>query len=850
MPKGNETTTKFKVDISDLKKAMQDAKKQVALANSEFKAVSSTMDDWSKSSDGISAKLKQLNSNLKSQESVLEEYEKALEEVKKEYGENSKEAMEYQTRLNNQQAVVNKTKREIENFEGALEDIKKAEVEAAKSGKTVDEVLKDVEDSADDAGDGFTTLKGAVATFAGNALTSLVTGLKDAAASLLGLADSTREYRTEMAKLDGAFNTAGLGAEAAKQTYMDLYGILADEGAATEAAQLLAKMSKDEADLAANTRILTGVFSEYGNSIPLEGLAEGMAASAAMGEVQGTLADALEWAGVDLEAFNEQLASVSSEETRAMIIQRKLTELYGESADKYRENNGELIAANEAQAELTDTMADFGDKVEPVTTSLKKGFNGLLEKLLELVGDVDMEAFTEKIEEGFTVLTEDILPAIKEGFEWILDNKDYIIAGIVGIGAAFAGFKVVGLITAITTALSGMTVATALATAKQWLLNTALLSNPIALVVAAISALVAAFIYLWNTSDEFREFWIELWDKIKKTADSVVKAIAKFFNDLWINITNKWKGIKTWFNEKWEGIKNGAKNLKDNVTKFFSDLWTSITNKFKSIGTWFSDKWNSIKTGASNLKKNVVDFFSDTWTGITNKFKSIGTWFSDKFSSAWTGVKNAWNGVGTFFSGVWSGIKSTFSTVTDWFKGTFNAAWTAVKNVFSTGGQIFSGIKEGIESTFKTVVNKIISGINTVIAVPFNAINGMLNKIREVKVAGMTPFGSLWSRNPLTVPQIPQLAKGGITTGATLAEIGEAGREAVLPLERNTGWMRGLAKELVSEMRMSNNSITGGISGSSGVVNNFTQNNYSPKALSREEIYRNTKNILGLAGGV
>jgi phage-related protein len=830
MANNNETTTKFKVDISDLKKAMTDAKKSVALANSEFKAASSSMDDWSKSSDGISAKLKQLNSNLKSQESVLEEYEKALEDVKKEYGENSTQAMEYQTKLNNQKAVVNKTKKEIENFEGALEDVKKAEAQAAKTGKTVDEVLKDMEGSAEDAEDGFTTLKGAVATFAGNALTSLVNGLTNAASSLLGLADSTREYRTEMAKLDVAFNTAGLGAEAAKDTYMDLYGILADEGAATEAAQQLAKMSENEADLAANTRILTGVFAEYGSSIPLEGLAEGMAASAAMGEVQGSLADALEWAGVDLDAFNEQLASVSNEETRAMIIQSKLTELYGESADQYRANNGELIEANEAQAELTSTMADFGEKIEPVTTTLKEGFNGLLEKILELVGDVDMEAFSSKIEEAFNVLTEDVLPAIKEGFQWIIDNKDYIIAGILGVVAAFAGFKVVTLIQAVTTALSGMTVAQGLAAAKQWLLNAAMNANPIGIIVAAIAALVAAFIYLWNTSDEFREFWINLWEKIKEIAGTVVDAIVEFFTKCWDNIKKVWDFVVGYYRALWNGIKLIFSVVKDVLVGFFKAAWNGI----KAV-------WDFAK-----------GFFAGIWDGIKNTFSTVGTWFKEKFQAAWDGIKNIWNAVTGFFTGIWDGIKSTFSNVTNWFKDTFSKAWEAVKNVFSTGGKIFSGIKEGIADTFKTVVNGIISGINTVIAVPFNAINSMLNKIRSVSVAGIKPFESMWSYNPLSVPEIPQLAKGGITTGATLAEIGEAGREAVLPLQgaNAKAWMRGLARDLVSEMRTGNSSITGGISGNSGVVNNFTQNNYSPKSLSRTEIYRNTKNILGLAGGV
>jgi len=200
----NETTTKFKVDISELKKSMQEARKQVAYANSEFKAVSSTMDDWSKSSDGISAKLKQLNSNLKSQETVLNEYEKTLEEVKKEYGENSKEALEYATKLNNQRAVVNKIKNEISGYEDALKEVSEAEKIAAKTGQDVADVLADVGTEADDAGDGFTVLKGAVAEFVGNALTQLVDGLKQGISSLVSFSDEANKAMNNFQASTGA----------------------------------------------------------------------------------------------------------------------------------------------------------------------------------------------------------------------------------------------------------------------------------------------------------------------------------------------------------------------------------------------------------------------------------------------------------------------------------------------------------------------------------------------------------------------------------------------------------------------------------------------------------------------
>lgn len=186
MPKSNEHTTKFKVDISELKTAMQEARKQVAYANSEFKAASSSMDDWSSSSNGLNAKLEQLESKLKAQKTVLGEYERVLEEVKKEYGENSAEAMEYATKLNNQQAVVNGLEKEIRNYSSRLAEVSEAEKEAARTGKSVEEALKDMdgasrdaEESAGDLSEGYTVLKGALANLLADGIRAVIGGLKE-----------------------------------------------------------------------------------------------------------------------------------------------------------------------------------------------------------------------------------------------------------------------------------------------------------------------------------------------------------------------------------------------------------------------------------------------------------------------------------------------------------------------------------------------------------------------------------------------------------------------------------------------------------------------------------------------
>lgn len=151
------------------------------------------------------------------------------------------------------------------------------------------------------------------------------------------------------------------------------------------------------------------------------------------------------------------------------------------------------------------------------------------------------------------------------------------------------------------------------------------------------------------------------------------------------------------------------------------------------------------------------------WELIKQAWSKVSEWFNNSIVQP---IKNLfvgmWNALKDGAKNAWEGIKSVFSTVTNWFKDVFSKAWQAVKNVFSTGGKIFDGIKDGIASVFKTVVNGIIGGINKVISVPFKAINGMLNTIRNVNILGVSPFKSFWKQNPLSVPQIPMLAQGAV----------------------------------------------------------------------------------------
>ena len=276
-----------------------------------------------------------------------------------------------------------------------------------------------------------------------------------------------------------------------------------------------------------------------------------------------------------------------------------------------------------------------------------------------------------------------------------------------------------------------------------------------------------------DTISAIGDFFTNVWNDIKEGAKSAVDAIKGFFSD-----------IGDWF----------YTNVIEPIGNFFSDLWQDIKDIANSVADWFVQAWTDIKDFFVDIWNSIKEKASNTWDGIKNVFSTVGNWFHDKVISP----------VGDFFSGMWgklkkgakdawAGIKDVFSTVANFFGDIFSKAWKKVKDIFSTGGKIFDGIKDGIVDAFKTIVNAIITGINKVVALPFKGINWALNKIKNIEILGLKPFDWI---DTITVPQIPKLAKGGITNGATLAEIGEAGREMVLPLESNTQWMDLLADKI------------------------------------------------------
>lgn len=293
--------------------------------------------------------------------------------------------------------------------------------------------------------------------------------------------------------------------------------------------------------------------------------------------------------------------------------------------------------------------------------------------------------------------------------------------------------------------------------------------------------LVPVFEGLWNTIKTVFGYIADaiggIIDFFKGLIDFIVGVFTGDWSKAWDGIKNIfsgiWNAIKGIVQAVWSAIKGIVETvinvIKGIITTVFNAIKTIITNIWNAIKTFFANIWNSIKNTVSTVINSIKDTISSVFNGIKNTITNIWNNIVTTISNVWKTIKTK---VKEGAQGAWDAITGIFGGIANWFKNIFTQAWTAVKNVFSTGGKIFDGIKEGIVNFFKTIVNGIIGGINKVIAVPFNAINGILQKIRDIDILGVKPF--TWVHK-FSVPEIPKLAQGGYVEANTprLAVIGD-----------------------------------------------------------------------------
>lgn len=374
-----------------------------------------------------------------------------------------REIVATEQKLDQYENAVRETADQLERLgDGASDaagDIKK-EADAAKNAESINE---DLAGATDGVKAGFAALAAAAA---------------GAVAALISTAEASREYRTEMGKLNTAFETNGHSAEAAYDTYAELQSILGETDQAVEAANHLSKLVDNEEDLAKWTEICTGVYAQFGASLPIEGLTEAANETAKTGKVTGSLADALNWAGESEDEFNEALEKCTDEQERQAIITETLNGLYKTAAAGYKNTNREVIAANKATEKWNAGLAKLGKHTEPVVTSVKELGAALLEEAEE-----PLKAVTKW-------LTDKFFPALLDAGQWIKTNLPAISAVVAGLTASFVAYKAATLATELAT--KGWTVATLAQAAAQKALNLAMNASPVGLAATAIAGIVVA----------------------------------------------------------------------------------------------------------------------------------------------------------------------------------------------------------------------------------------------------------------------------------------------------------------------------------------------------------------------
>ncbi len=232
-------------------------------------------------------------------------------------------------------------------------------------------------------------------------------------------------------------------------------------------------------------------------------------------------------------------------------------------------------------------------------------------------------------------------------------------------------------------------------------LNMTMLANPIVLIIAAIAALVAAFIYLWNTNEDFRQFWIDLWENVKEVAVAVWEFLKEFFTAAWEAIKGiaetVWNRIKDFFSGLWEGIKNifstVVEAIKTIITTYFEVYRTIIMTVLNAIQAVFTTIWNAIKTVVTTVVNGIKTTIMTVWNGIRNTVTSVMNAIKTGVSSAFNAV---WNGIKNTVSGIYNTIKDGFNKAVDFIKGLASSA-------FSWGKDLVMGIVNGIKSCIGAV---------------------------------------------------------------------------------------------------------------------------------------------------
>lgn len=884
MPQEN-VTTKFKVDISDLKKGLKESTDKIKLLNAELKNADAEMKNSGNSIDGLNKKIEKQSEivaeetkKLDALKAELEKYNKAIEngektvsdltkkheEAVKTYGESSKEAKEYAKQLDaaksaqernikaaqdlkvkivNQDTAVKNAESKVKDYAKQLDDAQKEMSDDAKTAdgltSSLDKTGKAAENAGKDAekagNGGFTVFKGVMA----NLTTQVINKATDA---LKGFVTQIGKTITETAaagdEIDKTSQKIGISAE----SYQEWAYVFERSGADVDKLQGgMKKLSKVITDAGNGSESAQKKLAAVGLSVKdLNKLSTDEQLSLVISKLQEM------GEGAERTAAGTALLGGSATDMAAVLnMTAKETEALKKEAQDYG-----MIMSNEAvksSAEFEDSLTKLKGTATGVKTSLASQFLPEVTKVFEGLSDVlaGKADFSKVIDTIGGIIEKNIPKVVK-----ILDKLGTSIGKAVEKGLP----KVIKIITQNTPKLLktftdlALKIGTALLKSAPDIIKailqmaTEILNTITAELPTIVNAIVEIIPELVTALTD-----PEMINQLMTAAVTLLMAIVQALPQIITALVDALPQII-------DTIITVMTSNQDLMFETFLMVLMELVKAIPVLITHLIPALGSIISSfVSHFVTPVITKIKGLFTTITSIFKPISEWFGNLFKTAWANIKSAFSSVGEFFTGVWSKITGAFTTVTSFFKSAFTAAWKAVKGVFSGVGTFFGGIwdtikekftsigtkvADAIGGAFKTAINAVLATVEGAINLVPKAINGALDLINKLPGVDIDPLDEI---------ELPRLAKGGIVNRSTLANVGENGAEAIIPLERNKAGLKQIANAILGEMQSVKDASGQTVGGN---VYNFNQTNNSPKALSRWEIYRQTKNLISAAKGV
>lgn len=589
---------------------------QLKNLGSEMKAVVSSFTGMEDSEESLTAQGKVLERSIQASadkislltgqseraKAKLDQLARELDDATRSFGTNSTEAIRAQNAYNKQVRVVNNLESQINS---ATADMNKMKRQMDSLGKSADDLSDDLQDAGREAEAAGSSFKDA---FAGGVIAGAVQSL---VSGIVSLVESTKEYNKIMGTLEVSSQKAGYSAEQTQQTYTQLYGVLGDNQSAATAAANLQALKLSQEQLIQMTDGAIGAWATYGDSIPIDSLAESINETVKAGTVTGSFADVLNWAGTSEDDFNKKLEATKTESERANLVLQELSKQgLTQAAEAWRENNAELEAANRASAAWEQTTGRLGTALMPLTTSVTNLGNALLTNLLNV-----MDGFQNGgVEGGFSVITDlinGLQTKLKESLPLMIESGLQSLVGFTeGLRSGVGTLVDAGLSLLQTLADSIIqNLPTLIETIPQIVINIAGIIND-----NAPKLIVAALTLIKNLAIGLVKAIPTLVANIPKIIQAIVSAFLAFN---WLSLgKNLMTALK-------DGIKSMGPAIKTTAGNIFNSIKTTLSNIPAVLKTIGSNGISSLAAGLKSMAKTAVGVVREVGTNILNAIKAL-----------------------------------------------------------------------------------------------------------------------------------------------------------------------------------------------------------------------------------